>query len=250
MIGSIFLVTALLLTIIFTGHSNLICLENFHYSIYQSRALAFLFALGLWSKVPVFPLHIWLPEVHGEASGSSSVILASLILKLGCYGLMRFTISLFALGSKYLSSLLLILSLIGTLTSSINCARTYDIKKLVAYSSISHINFTASGLFTLHSYGQISAIITLIAHGLSSALIFSLAAIIYDRTQSRNLISIQALWNFYPSLALIWFIAALSNLSFPSSINFLGELITIYSLINIDATITALLLTNIFLCAC
>lgn len=146
LIGSFFLVSASLCTIIFTGHVNLICLENFHYSTNQSKALAGLWALGFWSKIPVFPLHVWLPEVHGEASGSGSVILASLILKLGVYGLMRFTISALAAGTKYLGPLVLIAGLIGTVNASMNCARQYDIKKLLAYSSISHMNFSAAGL--------------------------------------------------------------------------------------------------------
>lgn len=146
LIGSFFLVSASLSTIIFTGHLNLICLENFHYSVDQSKYLAGIWALALWSKLPVFPLHVWLPEVHGEASGPGSVILASLILKLGVYGLIRFTISALCLGSKFLAPLVLILGLIGTLNASINCCSHHDIKKLLAYSSISHMNFSACGL--------------------------------------------------------------------------------------------------------
>jgi len=137
------------------------------------------------------------------------------------------------------------MGLIGSIGASINCVRQYDIKKLLAYSSISHI----AGLYTLNIYGVVSALVTSYAHGLSSGAMFTIAGIIYDRTQSRNVLSLQTLFNFYPAYASVIFIMTLANLSFPGSINFIGELLSLISIANIDLAITALFSMNIFITA-
>jgi len=149
-------------------------------------------------------------------------------------------------GTKYLSPIILVLGLIGSIGASINCVRQYDIKKLLAYSSISHIT---AGLYTLNIYGVLAVIVTSYAHGLSSGALFTFAGIIYDRTQSRNVLSLQTLFNFYPAAASVIFIMTLANLSFPGSINFIGELLTLISIANIDLALTALFSMNIFLTA-
>jgi NADH:ubiquinone oxidoreductase subunit 4 (subunit M) len=192
-------------------------------------------------------MHIWLPEVHAEASSSGSIILAGIILKLGVYGLIRFDFVILSAGTLYLGSLILVTSLIGSLSASMNCVRQYDIKKLMAYSSISHMNFAIAGLFALNIYAILSALITSYAHGLSSGALFTIAGIIYDRTQSRNVLSLQTLFNFYPAIASVIFIMILANLSFPGTINFIAELLSLISISNIDLALTALFLINIFI---
>ena len=249
LIGSFILLAAAVSTLVLTGHLNLICLENFHYSLDQSKLLSITWALGFSSKIPIFPLHIWLPEVHAEASSSGSIILAGIILKLGVYGLIRFDFVILSAGTKYLSPIILVLGLIGSIGASINCVRQYDIKKLLAYSSISHMNFANAGLYTLNIYGVLAALVTSYAHGLSSGALFTIAGIIYDRTQSRNVLSLQTLFNFYPAAASVIFIMTLANLSFPGSINFIGELLTLISIANIDLALTAMFSMNIFITA-
>ncbi len=168
-------------------------------------------------------------------------------MKLGVYGLIRFDFVILSAGTLYLGSLILVTSLIGSLSASMNCVRQYDIKKLMAYSSISHMNFAIAGLFALNIYAILSSLITSYAHGLSSGALFTIAGIIYDRTQSRNVLSLQTLFNFYPAIASVIFIMTLANLSFPGTINFIAELLSLISISNIDLALTALFLINIFI---
>ena len=170
-------------------------------------------------------------------------------MKLGVYGLIRFDFVILSAGTKYLSPIILVLGLIGSIGASINCVRQYDIKKLLAYSSISHMNFANAGLYTLNIYGVLAALITSYAHGLSSGAMFTIVRIIYDRTQSKNVLSLQTLFNFYPACASVIFIMTLANLSFPGSINFIGELLSLISIANIDLALTAMFSMNIFITA-
>jgi NADH:ubiquinone oxidoreductase subunit 4 (subunit M) len=168
--GSLFLLLALVILYIITGSTNFILLENFKFNLNQQISLTLLLIHGFGIKVPIFPFHIWLPEVHTETYTSGSVILAGILLKLGVYGFIRF--SFFPIGIKYWSPVMFTLTLMGIILPSINVLAQYDLKKIIAYSSISHMNVAIASWTTLTIWGNMACFFTSVAHGLSSSSLF------------------------------------------------------------------------------
>ena len=174
--GSLFLLLALVILYIITGSTNFILLENFQSSLNQQCSLSLLFICGFGMKVPIFPFHIWLPEVHTETYTSGSVILAGILLKLGVYGFIRF--SFFPIGIKYWSPVMFTLTLMGIILPSINVLAQYDLKKIIAYSSISHMNVGIASWSTFSSWGNMACFFISVAHGLSSSFLFLFAGFV------------------------------------------------------------------------
>ena len=129
--GSILLIIGIIFLLLITGSTNLIVLENFHFSVNQQKLFAFVFTIGFGIKVPIFPFHGWLPDVHSEGSTYGSILLAGILLKLGIYGLLRFGSTILPYGILYLSPLIFLWTLVGCFTCSYNCLRQYDLKKII-----------------------------------------------------------------------------------------------------------------------
>jgi len=164
--GAVFLLSGIILLLLITGTTNLMFM--FLFSFNAEISIALLFTVGFGVKVPIFPLHYWLPEVHTESTTAGSCLLAGILLKLGIYGLIRLVVRLL-IGTAFWSPLIFLLSLYGCLIASINCLSNYDIKTIIAYSSISHQNFSIAALFTFSIFGLMGCVITSVAHGLSSS---------------------------------------------------------------------------------
>ena len=245
--GSILLIIGIIFLLLITGSTNLIVLENFHFSVNQQKLFAFVFTIGFGIKVPIFPFHGWLPDVHSEGSTYGSILLAGILLKLGIYGLLRFGSTILPYGILYLSPLIFLWTLVGCFTCSYNCLRQYDLKKIIAYSSVTHINFAIASLYTLHILGLMGCIITSVNHGVSSSALFMFLGFLYDRTHSRNLFTLQALFHHYPVSSTLFFILILGNLSLPGTLGFYGELFSILSLADVDFLLTALFVWNVCL---
>nr|AML26684.1 NADH dehydrogenase subunit 4 [Nitidulidae sp. BMNH 1274727] len=181
-------------------------------------------------KMPMFFIHLWLPKAHVEAPVSGSMILAGIMLKLGGYGLCRVMVMFINVGMK-VNMIFIIVSLIGGLIISLVCIRQSDMKSLIAYSSVAHMGMVLAGVMTMNSWGLWGALIMMLAHGLCSSGLFCLANISYERMSSRSLYLNKGLMNIMPSMSLWWFLFCSSNMAAPPSLNLLGEIILINSLV-------------------
>nr|WVD73156.1 NADH dehydrogenase subunit 4 [Monolepta cavipennis] len=181
-------------------------------------------------KIPMFFLHLWLPKAHVEAPVSGSMILAGIMLKLGGYGLLRFMILyknfIFNTNLFFLS-----ISLLGGFLVSLICIRQSDMKSLIAYSSVSHMGLALGGIMTLNYWGFYGCLVMMLAHGLCSSGLFCLANILYERIHSRSLYLNKGLLNIIPSLSLWWFLLVSSNMAAPPSLNLVGEIMLINSMV-------------------
>nr|YP_009229173.1 NADH dehydrogenase subunit 4 [Anoplophora chinensis]ALS54025.1 NADH dehydrogenase subunit 4 [Anoplophora chinensis]UNB14374.1 NADH dehydrogenase subunit 4 [Anoplophora chinensis] len=182
-------------------------------------------------KMPMFFVHLWLPKAHVEAPVSGSMILAGIMLKLGGYGLMRLMNLFLTIGMKY-NFIFIIISLVGGFFVSLMCLRQSDIKSLIAYSSVAHMGLVLAGIMTLNTWGFWGSLVMMLAHGLCSSGLFCLANMAYERILSRSLYLNKGMMNILPSLSLWWFLFSASNMAAPPSLNLLGEIILINSLVS------------------
>nr|ALO76723.1 NADH deshydrogenase subunit 4 [Glischrochilus hortensis] len=181
-------------------------------------------------KMPMFFVHLWLPKAHVEAPVSGSMILAGIMLKLGGYGMLRMMPLFLKLG-KMINFNFIVISLMGGFIVSLICLRQSDMKSLIAYSSVAHMGLVLAGIMTLNLFGLWGALVLMLAHGLCSSGLFCLANLSYERLNSRSLYLNKGLMNIMPSLSLWWFLLSSSNMAAPPSLNLLGEIILINSLV-------------------
>ena len=181
------------------------------------------FAAAFAIKVPIWPLHSWLPDAHVEAPTAGSVILAGVLLKLGTYGFVRFNLGLFPEAALRAAPVMGVLAVIGILYGAVVSYAQKDAKKLVAYSSVSHLGFVMLGLFALNPLGIQGAILQMINHGLSTGALFLLVGVIYERRHTRELAQFGGLWKVMPIYGTFMLIVALSSMGLPGLNGFVGE---------------------------
>jgi NADH-quinone oxidoreductase subunit M len=174
-------------------------------------------------KVPLFPLHTWLPDAHTEAPTAGSVLLAGVLLKVGAYGLIRFNLTLFPGASVDLRGFVSVLAVIGIVYGAVVALIQTDIKRLVAYSSVSHLGFVILGVFAGTVQGMTGGVIQMVNHGLSTGALFLLVGMLYDRTHTRDLGRLGGLASRTPVLAGFFLVVALSSLALPGLNGFVGE---------------------------
>nr|YP_009349839.1 NADH dehydrogenase subunit 4 [Conanalus pieli]AQM39975.1 NADH dehydrogenase subunit 4 [Conanalus pieli] len=205
---------------------------SFLYKVNFTSSLFYLcMILAFLVKMPMFMTHLWLPKAHVEAPVSGSMILAGVLLKMGGYGLLRVYSMLVMLGLKY-NFIWIGISLVGGVLVSLVCLRQMDLKALIAYSSVVHMGVVLGGLMTLSTWGMSMTYTLMIAHGLCSSGLFVLANISYERLGSRSLFINKGLMNFMPSLAMWWFLLCSSNMAAPPSLNLMGEIGLLNSLVS------------------
>lgn len=194
--------------------------------------LSLAFALSFCIKVPLFPLHTWLPDAHVQAPTAGSVILASLLLKMGSYGLIRFNLELFPQASVQLAGVMSILAVIGIIYGALVAMVQTDFKKLVAYSSVSHMGFVVLGIFSLTVAGVQGAVIQMVNHGLSTGALFLCVGVLYDRRHTREISEYGGVTKVMPRFAVLFMIAMLASVGLPGLNGFVGEFLTLIGAFN------------------
>jgi NADH-quinone oxidoreductase subunit M len=224
MAGSILMLLAILWLGIYQGTFSLpVLIEKGGIPQNIELWLFLAFAAAFAIKVPMWPLHSWLPDAHVEAPTAGSVILAGVLLKLGTYGFLRYNLSLFPQTSVNLAPYIAVLAVIGIIYGAMVSYSQRDVKKLVAYSSVSHLGFVMLGLFALNSQGIQGGILQMVNHGLSTGALFLIVGMIYERRHTREMDAFGGLWKVMPIYAALTLIVALSSMGLPGLNGFIGE---------------------------
>jgi NADH-quinone oxidoreductase subunit M len=207
------------------------------------------FALAFAIKVPLFPFHTWLPDAHVEAPTAGSVVLAGVLLKMGTYGFLRFCLPFFPDASLSFGPLVFALAVIGVIYGAWVSTVQPDMKKLVAYSSVSHLGFVMLGIFTLNQQGLVGAIIQMVNHGLSTGALFLMVGMIYERRHSRLIADFGGLWRIVPAFSALFLVVALSSLGLPGLNGFVGEFLILVGAFQRNAWLAAVATSGIIFAA-
>lgn len=234
LLGSFLLLAGILIIYSEMGSVHVWILFSNKLSLSKQFILWIFFFIAFAVKIPMLPVHLWLPEAHVEAPTVGSVLLASLLLKLGGYGFIRFLIPVMPEASFYFSNLVYTLAIVSIIYSSLNTLRQIDLKKIIAYSSIAHMNMVVMGIFSWNLQGISGAIFLMIGHGIVSGALFLLVGSLYDRFHTRLLRYYGGLAQTMPMFCFLFFVFNLANMGFPGTINFIGEFLIFLGLMTVN----------------
>lgn len=223
--------------------------DGYFYSTFMTGLYGFPLLIGFLVKIPIYTVHLWLPKAHVEAPVAGSIILASVLLKLGGYGIIRIIIS-FPFIIEPLRHFVIPISLTGALLTAIICIRQTDIKSIIAYSSVSHIALVIIGICTINKWGWEGRLAIIISHGLTSSGLFAAVNIYYENSKSRRLLINTGLILINPAITLIWFLLIAANIAAPPFINLLREIILITAAAAYSLPAAAIILITSFFTVC
>ncbi|MEW6569965.1 MAG: NADH-quinone oxidoreductase subunit M [Nitrospirota bacterium] len=224
LVGSVLMLVGIIVLYLYSGRSfDILELTSKSYPYSMQLWLFWAFFAAFAVKVPMWPVHTWLPDAHTEAPTAGSVILAAILIKMGAYGFLRFSLPLFPEASKAMTPVMLTLSIIAIIYGAVICLGQTDLKRLIAYSSVSHMGFVTLGIFALNIQGMEGGILQMINHGVVTGALFLSVGIIYDRTHSRQIADYGGLATVMPTYAAFFMVFTLASIGLPATNGFIGE---------------------------
>ena len=249
LLGSVLMLVAIISIYWITGTSDVIKLLDIRIPTEYQYLLWLAFFSSFAVKLPMWPVHTWLPDAHVEAPTAGSVILAAILLKMAGYGFLRFSLGLFPVASDYFTPLIFTLSIVAIIYTSLVALMQEDMKKLIAYSSVAHMGFVTLGIFSLTKQGLEGSIIQMISHGLISAALFLCVGVVYDRFHSRMISSYGGLVNIMPKYSLVFIIFVLAALGLPGTSGFVGEFLVLVGVLQKNILVAILASLGVILAA-
>lgn len=247
LLGSVLMLLSILYIQDQVGTADYETLLTFSFSELEQKLLWFTFFLAFASKVPMVPVHLWLPEAHVEAPTAGSVILAGILLKLGTYGFIRFSLPLFPKASFFFAPLVYTIAVIGIIYTSFTAIRQTDFKRIIAYTSIAHMNLVILGIFSFNSIGIEGAILQSLSHGFVASALFLIIGVVYDRYRTRIVQYYGGLATVMPLYITIFLFFTMANISFPGTSSFVGEFLILAGSFKVNTTITFLGATGVII---
>jgi len=249
LLGSVLMLLAIMAMYWNAGTTDIPTLLKHHFPVSMQPWLWLAFFASFAVKMPMWPVHTWLPDAHVEAPTAGSVILAAILLKMGGYGFIRFSIPMFPDASAMFAPLVFALSVIAIIYTSLVALMQEDIKKLIAYSSVAHMGFVTMGLFTLTPQGIQGAMFQMVSHGLVSGALFLCVGVIYDRMHTREIAAYGGLVNRMPLYAVVFMIFTMANVGLPGTAGFVGEFLTLMGAFKANPWVSFLATTGVILSA-
>src|SRR5215216_193754 len=251
LLGSVLMLLAIIAIYWQAGTTDLVvAMERLQLPFIWQCYLWLAFFASFAVKVPMWPVHTWLPDAHVEAPTAGSVILAGVLLKMGGYGFIRFSLPMFPEASATFAPLVFTLSVIAIVATSLIALVQEDMKKLIAYSSVAHMGFVTMGIFAATAQGVSGGIFQMVSHGIVSGALFLCVGVVYDRMHSREIAAYGGLVNRMPVYAAVFMLFTMANVGLPGTSGFVGEFMTLLGTFRVNITVASLATIGVILSAC
>ncbi|TPI15993.1 NADH-quinone oxidoreductase subunit M [Mesorhizobium sp. B4-1-3] len=247
--GSVLMLLAIMAMFFQSGTTDITTLLTHHFPANMQTWLWLAFFASFAVKMPMWPVHTWLPDAHVEAPTAGSVILAGILLKMGGYGFLRFSLPMFPEASAMFAPLVFTLSVVAIIYTSLVALMQEDMKKLIAYSSVAHMGFVTMGIFAMNQEGVQGAIFQMLSHGLVSGALFLCVGVIYDRMHTREIDAYGGLVNNMPKYATVFMIFTMANVGLPGTSGFIGEFLTMLGVFRVNTWVAFFAATGVILSA-
>ena len=249
-LGSVLMLVAMMAMYWQAGTTDITVLLTHDFPVGMQSWLWFAFLASFAVKMPMWPVHTWLPDAHVEAPTAGSVILAGILLKMGGYGFLRFSVPMFPVASEQFAPLIFALSVIAIIYTSLVALVQEDMKKLIAYSSVAHMGFVTMGIFAMNMQGLQGGIVQMVSHGFVSGALFLCVGVVYDRLHTREIAAYGGLVKLMPMYALAFMVFTLANVGLPGTSGFIGELLTMVGVFQVNTWVAFFAAFGVILSAC